>query len=204
MRRLAIALLLAACGEGVRSDALVQCDALGDTGCAEGEHCRLVEGGETICLARTSAGNSACGPGTCEPGAACLTVGGLKACRPLCTDDAECGGAPGTCSLEIAGVPDGGPRACAVPCALAAGCGRADAHCTIVGALPFPVCIAPGDAGEGDPCDEARCVAGMGCVAPPGGAAVCRRLCADDVPCGADLRCEGLLGGLPDVRYCIR
>jgi hypothetical protein len=193
-------LLAVACGEGVRQEADGTCDPIADRGCPSGQHCELVEAGRAVCLRPAAPINAACAPGTCEPGSSCLRVGGLAACRRVCRADADCGGS-GLCTLEVSGTSD--IAACAEPCALAAGCGRPDAHCTVAGGLPFPICLAPGAAGEDAPCSEERCIAGLGCVQGADGQPRCRRLCAPDVPCPADLRCAGQVSGVDGVGYCI-
>lgn len=207
--RLALATALASapagCGEGLRTEEGAGCDPVADTGCPEGEHCRVVAGGRFVCLSPLAgAAEGGCVPGSCPPRNACLAVGGLRACRPLCRGDGDCPDG-GRCALRVEeGLAD--VQACAFPCTLAEGCPEPGAHCTVAGDLPFPVCLAAGGAGPGAPCDAARCAAGLGCVRGLDDAEfACRRLCdpTGAVECPDGERCRGVIEGVSGAAWCV-
>ncbi|MBU0553489.1 hypothetical protein KKF91_03035 [Myxococcota bacterium] len=160
-------------------------------GCLAPEVCRLIAGGEARCLPIESA-TAPCAVGSCAVGEACLQIEGLIRCARVCLEDTDCG--VGVCAYEI-----GRWGVCVSPCDLLSQCNERGA-CAPIEGLPFPICIAEGEAGEGEACGA--CQRGLGCLAV-GGAPACQRLCTPDLPglCrGAS--CDGPIEGVEGLRYC--
>ncbi len=153
----------------------------------------------------------ACAAASCPVGEACATVEGLLRCRPLCAvGDPEAHPCPEgpSCAYRLAGLEFG---VCPARCAPGDDCG-AGATCAISTALPYPICVAVGSAGRGEPCAVQRCAADLACleVADPATPDTfierCERLCdptaVDGLRCAPD-RCAGVVLGVDGVGYCV-
>lgn len=186
------AIVVGACGR-VEHVQATDCDPLADTGCPEGEHCRLGAEGERLCLALEAAPpDVACTPGSCSPGETCAQVEGFLACRPLCVvEDGTCpGDAACTHALdETYGV-------CVARCDPFPAAGRPDdcpgGTCAPVPDVAYPICVALGPARAGDECRSVRCGRALTCLAADDGIR-CRSLCrtGEDALCPAPLVCAG-------------
>lgn len=189
---------LLSCAEGPRSAQDPACDPRAPV-CPAGTECRVVEGGG-VCLAQSPPpADAACDAASCAPGEACLVVEGLLGCHPLCDPEADAPGCPedALCGYVLA---DLGLGICPTACAAGQPCGPGGT-CSTTPSLPYPTCVAIGDAAEGEPCEDARCGAGLACLTG-GDAPRCARLCtpgAAECPSG---QCTGEIVGVDGVGYC--
>jgi len=136
----------------------------------------------------------------CGAGSDCaLRADGTGQCRPYC-----CGG-----SCEKMGSPAGGATFCDVAqlaeesklkvpvCVpvracklLSAGECKVGETCAVVTDPGVTSCVPTGPAQVGEPCDEARCAAGLNCLGRPG-ARKCFQLCrVGQAACGERLQCK--------------
>lgn len=190
VRALAVAGGLLACG-GVDSVPVTSCDPVADTGCPEGEHCRLGEDARTLCLATEMSATARCTVGSCAPGEACAAVEGYLACRPVCRLASPACAGEATCSHAL----DSDFGVCVSPCRpfpedAAEDC--PDGACAPVLAAPFPICVALGPARLGDDCTEVRCGRALACLSADDGV-LCRAMCrlGEDALCPAPQVCSG-------------
>ena len=196
-----LALAASACGQGVDRVTPVHCDPVEDTGCPPGEHCRLGDGGRKACLDQETVTDVACTPGSCVPGEACARVEGYLACRPVCTlvDDACPDGT--VCSYAL----DETHGVCVGPCRVFPSEPIEDCPagtCAPILGLPFPVCMAVGEARSGEACREVRCGRALACLEAEDGI-FCRPLCeaGRDDQCPAPWVCSGEVAER-DLGYC--
>ena len=204
----ALTLALVGCGQGAQRAAPVNCDPLADTGCPAGEHCRLGEDGQRLCLAQTDPPDTGCLPETCAPGEACTWVEGLLACRPLCALEGRPCVAPLTCAYALTAT----LGVCVAPCAPfgpdGAGASAGAERCESGTCAPTPhgdflICQAIGPVRSGGDCNAERCGQGLACLGDEA-AVTCRTLCpaGDDAFCPPPLRCLGLIQGSP-LGFCV-
>lgn len=189
-------LLLLACGDGVQQTPPADCDPVENTGCPADEHCRVGVDGATFCLAPQNT-TAVCVTGSCPGGQVCLRVEGRLACHALCRPGEVCVNG-GDCAYPL-GTDFG---VCETPCSTDADCGSGS--CGFGASLDRLICVGTGEVAAGGECSEARCAAGLLCLARDG-VARCEERCEPGAPDAcAGAPCNGMVGGFPELGYCLR
>ena len=217
-----LTLALAACSSGPLVIDAETCDPLEEDACPTGEHCRIVDGQQPLCLRAESQPDTGCTVKSCPPKAACVIIEGQVTCRALCALPSTCDRLPADQVCVTAGpCAEGGRCAyrvtealgvCASPCGFASGDACAPGStCAPVPALPFPTCVAVGPQLEGQSCcvdDDERCAklrcgVGLACLSIESDGR-CRALCdlAGPDRCALPSRCIGSIANLPELGYC--
>jgi hypothetical protein len=196
------ALVSLACGDGVRrGEEVANCDPLIDAGCPGEERCRLLADGDTVCLPPSAAiTGAACAVESCPSGEACVLVEGVLGCHRVCRIGEDTAGC--VCAYRIA---DGAPwGVCPRACTIGEACPELGATCAPTPALAYPICVGVGPVGLDESCSDARCAAGLGCLARAGEPR-CQRLCRPDLDssCPPAEHCGGLVDGVSGVGYCV-
>ena len=188
---------LVACDDQARQTQPEQCDPVANEGCPAGDHCRVVSGGGTACLPLESVA-SGCAASSCPAGQSCLRVEGWEGCRDVCRVE-DGAGCPDACVYRVGEF--GAWGACAADCRL--GTCPGELTCAPVPVWDRPVCVTTGEAGQGEPCELARCQAGLACLALDGDPR-CLRVCDPETQVPCEGACNGVITNLTGLSYCTR